>query len=424
MKDKFDKWLMVWIHKKISFVSMFRRNILKPVCILVFFLITGRFLQAQHSHFIYLQHDQSVPFYVKYQGQIFRSSYQGYLILSKLSRGVHSFYVGHNEGNPALLLFTIDSLTEDKGYLIKDFGKSGWGLFDLQQSQIIYAKKESASEDAQGKLADKNLPVNDPFGNMLADVTKDSTVKYVSVPRVEKKIDSVSRTPVKSSLDSFAVGVKSSKLPVDSVHAKPKPRLLSVKMIHQFENDTVRLFTFLVDQKRGVDTVKIVVELDREIVSPAIKSDTIRSAKTEVEETAIIAASDSNRVVVDVIVPAVSDSTNVNETLRNKSASQLRTNECLRVASEDDFIRLRKKMAGQRTEDKMIEEAAKAFRQTCFRTTQLGQLSVLLFSDEMKYHFFETAFKFVSDPDQFSVLRRQIQEEKYLQKFDALISNP
>jgi hypothetical protein len=58
------------------------------------------------------------------------------------------------------------------------------------------------------------------------------------------------------------------------------------------------------------------------------------------------------------------------------------------VAIEDDFFKLRKKMAGQNNDDAMITEAKKTFKTKCFSTTQVRNLSALFLTDESKYKFF------------------------------------
>lgn len=440
MKDKFDKWLMGVMHKKISFVDMYRITRYRiMICLIVIFL-AGKNIRAQHTHFIYFQHEQSAAFYVKHEGQIIRSSPQGYLILSKLQKGKQVFYVGINEANQPLLQFILDSLDRDRGFLIKNFSSSGWGLFDLQNAVIIHPVNENTQA---GKAEEKKklvVPVNDPFGNMLAEVTKDSAVKYVALP--EKPIVKDTVQIKKSALSNQPEGKKADSVGVQSFLAVRS----DVQLLNKQENDSSYLFSFIVSQAKKVDTVHVQIDksvtvtvksdtvirenliiqeqVKPEISEPIVRKDTVTEINNELVADSTKKISDNQEEIQSVkIVEPATDSIVVKQVLPVVSSKEA-MNSCKKTASEDDFIRLRKKMAGQRTEEKMMEEAQKVFRQMCFTTVQIGQLSGLFLSDEMKYRFFDAALKHVSDLKEFPMLGNQLRDPYYRKRFDALMPNP
>jgi hypothetical protein len=94
---------------------------------------------------------------------------------------------------------------------------------------------------------------------------------------------------------------------------------------------------------------------------------------------------------------------------------------CPNQASENDFLKLRKNMAGRSSEDDMVDEAKKYFRNKCFTTEQVKFLSALFLTPAGKYQFFDLAFNHTSDRERFASLRSEISDAYYLNRFKALV---
>jgi hypothetical protein len=103
------------------------------------------------------------------------------------------------------------------------------------------------------------------------------------------------------------------------------------------------------------------------------------------------------------------------------SKEKIKSNNCKAVAVEDDFFKLRKKMAGENSDDAMIAEAKKTFKTKCFSTTQIRNLSALFLIDESKYKFFDAAYQYVSDLENFSTLQSALKDEYFINRFKAMI---
>ena len=69
--------------------------------------------------------------------------------------------------------------------------------------------------------------------------------------------------------------------------------------------------------------------------------------------------------------------------------------DCKAVASDDDFLKLRKKMAAEDNDDDMITLAKKVFKAKCFTVEQVKNLSVLFLKDAGRYAFFDMTYPFV-----------------------------
>ncbi len=441
-KDKFDKRLTERTCKKLVLLNMkvLKRSI--KWVLLFILIIFSEIVSAQHQHFIYLQHEQSVSFYVKYQGQIYRSSPQGYLIISKISKGRITLYLGLEKSDRSELSFSFESIDSDKGFLIKNFGDKSWGLYDLQQATLLYADLQEQKDPVSASKIYSDTAMNDAFGNMLAEVTKDTTVKYVAI----KKNSIIADSSVEKYINSS-----------------------SVYLVGKVEKASSDLFTFHVDGRSGRDTVGVEIEKairlsvqDSSLISenkdtlirridkkPDLskgnlsRSDSVVNKKIFVDEILIsdlssertigggkdtlIQVSDSVKSVVqEIVVPLAADSVLVvkDSAALTSALTIVVKADCRRLADEDIFIRVRKKMAGKRTEDQMIEEALKGYKQACFTTQQIAQLSGMFMSDEMRYRFFDASFKYVSDPGLYSSLGKFIQDPYYKKRFEALLPNP
>ncbi len=77
--------------------------------------------------------------------------------------------------------------------------------------------------------------------------------------------------------------------------------------------------------------------------------------------------------------------------------------------------------AGENNNDDMLKEAKKGFKSRCFSTEQIKNLSYLFLNDEGKYQFFDAAYAFSSDSDQYYKLQSQLSDPYYVSRFKAMI---
>jgi hypothetical protein len=95
--------------------------------------------------------------------------------------------------------------------------------------------------------------------------------------------------------------------------------------------------------------------------------------------------------------------------------------DCKSLASDEDFLKMRKKMVAEDNDEDMIKAAKKIFKSKCFTTEQIKNLSVLFLKDESKYMFFDAAYPFVSDSEMYSTLQSQLTDNYYITRFRAMI---
>ena len=95
--------------------------------------------------------------------------------------------------------------------------------------------------------------------------------------------------------------------------------------------------------------------------------------------------------------------------------------DCKNFATEEDFLKLRKKIVAENNDEDMIRVAKKNFKTKCFTTEQIKNLSVLFLKDEGKYMFFDMSYAFVSDSDHYYTLEKQLTDNYYITRFRAMI---
>lgn len=104
------------------------------------------------------------------------------------------------------------------------------------------------------------------------------------------------------------------------------------------------------------------------------------------------------------------------------SVTSSRNSDCKNFATDNDFLKLRKKMAEESGYDKMIQIAKKYFKSKCYSTDQVKNLSYIFLTNDAKYQFFEAAYPFISDSDQFSALESQFNDTYNLNRFRAMVN--
>ena len=95
--------------------------------------------------------------------------------------------------------------------------------------------------------------------------------------------------------------------------------------------------------------------------------------------------------------------------------------DCVNKASDADLDKLRVKMLAATTTEDRILIARKAFKAKCYYTRQIKALTELFFSDENRYQFFDAAYPFVVDTDEFKSLVKLLTEEYYINRFKVMV---
>lgn len=402
-------------------------------------------VKAQQQHFVYLQTENGQPFYVKLNNKLISSSPTGYIILPGIDDGDYQLVIGFPKNEFPEENFNVSVDKKNEGFLLKNFGEKGWGLFNMQSLALVNGNI-SNSMAVTTTITNTTKTQNDPFSNMLASVVKDSSILQKNEPVVE--------TPVLKSPATTAITSQIKKI----LNEKDKD---GVQMVYldknEMSNDTVRIFIPVQNQKTenknatvenktlnppsSIDTSQLTITPT--ILAPVpdtvtILNDTIRIYKESILKTPsdqhqhseIIEKKKGNSMVTLIEpAPIVKGGKKVPSEKKEEEiivlpkalTSSTVNSDCKGFANDADFLKLRKKMAAETSNDAMVQAAKKIFRTKCFSTEQIKNLSYLFLTDEGKYMFLDAAYPFTSDSDQYSSLVSQLTDEYYIKRFDAMI---
>ncbi|MBI1782950.1 MAG: DUF4476 domain-containing protein [Sphingobacteriales bacterium] len=509
------------------------------ICLLISVFTSSLVPAQQITRFAYIQTENKQSFYVKWNSKVWSSSSSGYLILSKIKDQQINVVVGFPKNIYPEQSFTITfSGNKDAGFLLKEFGEKGWGLYNLQSSAVVYAAKDAtATKEEVTATAVINPPkveeAKNPFGDLLVQVTQDSTVRNIAVekpqpPVVIKKeepvlpiVDSVKKIvkqeekpaikePQKNSkpdtktaivdnkktdsvkavikpeekpvvkeakketipevkptiaennkaTDSVAIAKKEVKQPEVKIPAIIEPAKSSVTLFATNENAESYDYIYITEEKMGVkDTVTLSVKKNKDEIKPAVKietekKDTVKlQPKDEPKFIDIIADTSKKANEIPIIEPIKKDAIankvdsvvkvplkvekplietkkevtpsdeSIKETPKETAKVVMVNTDCKNMATEKDFMALRKKMVAEDNDDDMVAAARKVFKSKCFTTDQVKNLCVLFLKDEGKYKFLDAAYPYVYDTDSFKQLSFLLTEEYYINRFKVMIKN-
>ena len=396
-------------------------------------LFSSFILKAQQSHFIYIQTDNKQPFYVKLDKTVYSSASSGYLIIPQLKTGSYSFVIGFpkNEWPEQKIRCSVED--KDLGYILKNFGDKGWGLFNLQSSTVVMA------EDTGKKGIAVDLK-SDAFSNMLSVVVNDSTIKQNEDANAEIKkpiVEVVKKDqppavvqPVKEQPPVVVQPVKDKVIDAPKPEMVPRQILIAKKLTKKTADGVEMVY---IDNEGGTqDTVNIFIP-DKDISETAlINQNTAAKAKdTKPKDTVSVPAQvgekkkESKFIEMELPNPntTVKETKADTESQQSKPDSSISNTDCKSFATNDDFLKLRKKMAAADDPEDMISIAKKVFKSKCFTTEQVKNLSVLFLKDAVKFDFFDAVYPSVSDSKNFETLENQLTDSYYIKRFKVLIKN-
>ena len=416
---------------------------------LVFLFLFSLPALAQQNHFIYIQTENKQPFYVKMADRLLSSSSAGYLLVSKLQNGKYEIGIGFPKNEWPLQKITVTVKNNDAGYILKNFEPKGWGLFNIQTMDIVMSSGTASLKDST-----RETPA-DGFADVLADVVSTPSIKEKPVTKEikeEKAAPAVKTEPVDVVVNKTVAVVKEDKPAVKEQPVKPAARLSSTldtdgrslvyTDTYESKTDTIRLFIpykAVTEIKEAIEKPVLPVESikkeePKQDIKPEVKQESKQDSKfidmelpdpNKKVDSAVSGKKDiaSNEAVNDKkeIAPRINKDKEITEPKTEPTAMVMVNSDCKINASEDDFLKLRKKMAAETADEEMIVVAKKAFKSKCYSTEQVSNLSALFLKDDARYNFFDAAYPRVSDTQNFGRLVTKLTDEYYVTRFNAMI---
>ncbi len=426
---------------------------MKKYCFILLLLAASFFVKAQLNYFMYLQTDNKQAFYVKMNDKLLSSSSAGYLIIPKLPNGDYNIVIGFPKEQWPQYTFSINILNNDVGYQIKNFGEKGWGLFNMQSLEITMANnklpiKKVEESDAAFAAAVSGKETPKPIENKPEQIIVPSK-EVVTTPVVTKKTSYIEKlndtTTTKAytaqylshendNTDTITLEIsmgKKKNYGKPSI-VQPKEKKMDEVVDTNTTKETIaKKGKFLDIELQNPNTKPVVeksIKKEETIIPTAAVAnlDTLKNTESKVIETnpkifpkEVVKKADDIAVIGSNKEQFVEPNT-INYVNKNKPIVPFNS-DCKNTATEDDFKKIRKKMAAENTDNDMIVVANKYFKGKCFSVEQVKNLSLLFLNDKGKYSFFDEAYPYTIDTKNFVTLQSQLHEVYYINRFKAMI---
>ncbi len=284
---------------------------------------------------------------------------------------------------------------------------------DVAKETIREAPKQPLQKDTTQNIVIINPVQKDSLQNVITnEVIKPSTKQKVKKKnkniesqdsiRVQQEIikqtDDISQTATKKQLDS-ATSQKNNDVVVFRSIIKRKSK----------KNTKDGLEMMYVDDDGEIkDTIRILIPVDKKKKQhDQLDSDMVILSDTDTSKEQRGIEYKAEKIKTQEKEPVV--------------MSTMINSDCKNFATDEDFLKIRKKMVAETTDEDMIKVAKKTFKSRCFTTEQIKNLSVLFLKDEGKYMFFDAAYPFVSNSEKYSSLQSQLTDNYYITRFRAMI---
>lgn len=152
------------------------------------------------------------------------------------------------------------------------------------------------------------------------------------------------------------------------------------------------------------------------MVTPIIPADESPGIQPEPSNTE--SKPDSTILVTEAEVRMNDTNTSLPKIVKSSSINS----DCRSFADHEDFLKLRKKMAAENSKDRMLKVARKILETRCFSTEQIKNLSFLFLTDQGKYEFYDAAYPFTADSNEYYSLQSQLTDPYYINRFNAMIN--
>jgi hypothetical protein len=408
---------------------------------------------SQQSHFIYIQSEAKQPFSIKINSKQYGSSGSGYVIIPQLPTGEYFMELSFPQISKPYGWYRIVVNLNDIGLSLKQ-ENGNWVFENMQSTTII-------SATGLPELTTKTVSqtAGNKFGEMLSQVVNDPELLKKQKPGIKNetpvtKPDTTAVTTVTETDDADSIDINTSGVIKAAEDETAKGTNLVFVDFNQRSSDTIRIFipngNDVIDniEKPVADSVKSITLKSTDSVNmqskvPAfvttydssilIKDTLVEKTKTEtpiIEKTnpvdsipaTIFTATETTAVADSVNNPFHNvDSGRINtDSVNIKLTSFINTN-CKGLANNDDFLKLRKKMAAQSSAEAMTQTAKKAFKLKCYTVEQVKNLGNLFLNDQNRYAFFEAIYTSTFDQGNFGVLQSQLLDNYYKQRLSALI---
>lgn len=408
------------------------------LCCLFFTFFAVVKADAQLNHFIYIQTDNRQAFYVKLNDKLLSSTASGYLIIPKLKDGFYTLNIGfpNDEWPLQQIAVTIDK--KDEGFLLKKFDNKGWGLFNIRSLEIIKAVTDLST------VTIKSEQPTDDFSKTLAAVTNnpismEKPTQAINTPQADSLLKQ--KIDIKEGIDSLVTSSKVNQekknqvIDVarndDTAAHSPEAILVvepqkdntgsGIKQIFSLLDNSGRTILYTITEGLQIDTVRLMIANSEVLATAPDSLKPMPERELEKAETTNLNRIDTTPTISEK--PLITDIKVIDVSINPKTQPVITiiNGECKSFAGENDFLKLRKKMAAENKEEDMLDVARKGFKIKCYSSSQVKNLGLLFLKEENRYALFDQSYRHISDPENFKALQSQLVTEYYINRFKAML---
>lgn len=367
-------------------------------------------VKSQSHHFIYILADHQQPFYVRTKDKVYSSNNMGYLIMPRLLVGKISFTIGFPKNKWKSSRYAIEISENDLYLSFKQVDTTTWGLYE-KQTNLVFIPEE-VNEPAKMDTS------KDSFSIILAEVSDNPTILQQKKKELQNgatlNLDTISKQlTYQNDIQGQDVAVK--EIPLTSNNT-----ITTQKESSKIKNEKIDRTLYLIDSS-GIsigyeifdgDTIENVVLFIpiHQKMQEAEKNTTSRKKKRRKQQ-----------------------ETKVKETVEEDDLIMINKNEkkeiiakrkiCDVIATEADFRMIRKIMASEDDEERMVIVADTGMRNSgkCYSSSQVKNLAVLFLNDFIRFKFIESAIELLTNFEEVSMLESLFQDEENRNKLKTAI---
>ena len=408
------------LHLFNTFGRFVRMNTMKKYVVCLILLVVSM-NNALGQHYFFIEADGGQPFYVKKADTLFSSNALGFIILSRNYQSELTFSIGFPQHKYPEIIFSLSAMDHDRGFQLKKLDQKGWVLFDRETFKIFESNlpvevKKLESAEPVGRSGSE-------FGNMLAEVTDDTTLLDITAVPISASIKpaSVNKSPEKK---TSSVGKAK-----NAIAAKPLSQS-RVRLLSQDTSGPESAKFIYVDQlsSKKWDTVQIEIEYPISIVSSIILLDTMPSVLSFVEPGDTIITDNVKHVVVRATTKQdSSDALLINSDLKAPESQFSRQDSRKVIPSErpariKDIRRIRQKLLGISKIEKQLSYLEKIYTNRHYTTEETKEIGWFFVSEEERLRFFQLIMQLISDVENVSELQYVFLKEESIKIFKESIS--
>jgi hypothetical protein len=363
--------------------------------------------KSQNHHFIYILADQQQPFYVRTTEKVYSSSSLGYLIMPRLLSGKISFTIGFPKNKWKSSKYSIEISENDLYLSFKQVDSATWGLYD-KQTNLVYIPEE-INQPAKMDTS------KDPFSVILAEVSDNPAILQQKKKEVQISTslnqDTASVSLIQQN-DIQTLEVEVKEIPLTSNNA-----IIAQKENQKNKNKKIDRTMYLIDSTgisigyeitEGDTSEKVVLFIPKQQEMPETESKPAVGKKKRKKQQEQVAIKE------DALVKA-------NDT--EKKEAETKHLRCAELATEVDFRMIRKRMASEDDEERMVVVADTSMGNSgkCYSSVQVKNLAVLFLNDRVRFQFIESAVAHLSDFENSGILETLFQDEENRKKIKETI---